>query len=99
MLEAIKNQPIFTFHNESGIIAGFRSPQFTQGMNVAGFHEHYINQQRQGGGHVLDYYLKYGTLKMGVISRLTIDLPCQSTFLQANLMPDNLHQAIEKAEN
>ncbi|MBI6405128.1 MULTISPECIES: acetolactate decarboxylase [Proteus] len=99
MLEAIKNQPIFTFHNETGIIAGFRSPQFTQGMNVAGFHEHYINQQRQGGGHVLDYYLKYGTLKIGVISRLTIDLPCQATFLQANLMPDNLHQAIEKAEN
>lgn len=99
MLEAIKNQPIFTFYNETGIITGFRSPQFTQGMNVAGFHEHYINQQRQGGGHVLDYYLKYGTLKIGVISRFTIDLPCQATFLQANLIPDNLHQAIEKAEN
>ncbi|HCH49492.1 MAG TPA: acetolactate decarboxylase [Proteus sp.] len=99
MLEAIKNQPIFTFHNEIGIIAGFRSPQFTQGINVAGFHEHYINQQRQGGGHILDYYLKYGTLKIGIISRFTIDLPSHSTFLQANLMPDNLHQAIEQAEN
>ncbi|HIE5765577.1 alpha-acetolactate decarboxylase [Proteus mirabilis] len=99
MLEAIENQPIFTFHNETGIIAGFRSPQFTQGINVAGFHEHYINQQRQGGGHVLDYYLKKGTLQIGIISRLTIDLPSQSAFLQANLMPDNLHQAIEQAEN
>ncbi|MDS0788682.1 acetolactate decarboxylase [Proteus vulgaris] len=99
MLEAIENQPIFTFHNETGTIAGFRSPQFTQGINVAGFHEHYINQQRQGGGHVLDYYLKKGTLQIGIISRLTIDLPSQSAFLQANLMPDNLHQAIEQAEN
>ncbi|MBG3080608.1 acetolactate decarboxylase [Proteus mirabilis] len=99
MLEAIEDQPIFTFHNETGTIAGFRSPQFTQGINVAGFHEHYINQQRQGGGHVLDYYLKQGTLQIGVISRLTIDLPSHSTFLQANLMPDNLHQAIEQAEN
>lgn len=99
MLEAIENQPIFNFHNETGTIAGFRSPQFTQGINVAGFHEHYINQQRQGGGHVLDYYLKKGTLQIGIISRLTIDLPSQSAFLQANLMPDNLHQAIEKAEN
>ncbi|MGA4655498.1 acetolactate decarboxylase [Proteus terrae] len=99
MLEAIENQPIFNFHNETGTIAGFRSPQFTQGINVAGFHEHYINQQRQGGGHVLDYYLKKGTLQIGIISRLTIDLPSQSAFLQANLMPDNLHQAIEKAES
>lgn len=99
MLEAIENQPIFNFHNETGVIAGFRSPQFTQGITVAGFHEHYINQQRQGGGHVLDYYLKNGTLQIGIISRLTIDLPSQSAFLQANLMPDNLHQAIEKAEN
>lgn len=99
MLEAIENQPIFTFHNEAGIIAGFRSPQFTQGINVAGFHEHYINQQRQGGGHILDYQLKNGTLQIGVISRLTIDLPSQSTFLDANLTPDNLNQAIERAEN
>ncbi|WP_219495158.1 acetolactate decarboxylase [Proteus terrae] len=99
MLEAIENQPIFNFHDETGVIAGFRSPQFTQGITVAGFHEHYINQQRQGGGHVLDYYLKKGTLQIGIISRLTIDLPSQSAFLQANLMPDNLHQAIEKAEN
>ncbi|QIG05964.1 acetolactate decarboxylase [Proteus sp. ZN5] len=99
MLEAIENQPTFTFHNETGIIAGFRSPQFTQGINVAGFHEHYINQQRQGGGHVLDYYFKKGILQIGIISRLTIDLPSQSAFLQANLMPDNLHQAIEQAEN
>lgn len=99
MLEAIENQPIFNFHDETGVIAGFRSPQFTQGITVAGFHEHYINQQRQGGGHILDYYLKKGTLQIGIISRLTIDLPSQSAFLQANLMPDNLHQAIEKAEN
>ncbi|HFS6714204.1 TPA: acetolactate decarboxylase [Proteus mirabilis] len=99
MLEAIENQPIFTFHDEMGIIAGFRSPQFTQGLNVAGFHEHYINHQREGGGHVLDYQLKKGTLQIGVISRFTIDLPHQSTFLEANLMPDDLHQAIEQAEN
>ena len=65
----------------------------------AGFHEHYINHQREGGGHVLDYQLKKGTLQIGVISRFTIDLPHQSTFLEANLMPDDLHQAIEQAEN
>lgn len=99
MLEAIANQPVFTFHNEVGLIVGFRSPQFTQGINVAGFHEHYINQQRKGGGHILDYKLKKGTLQIGVISRLTIDLPHQSTFLEANLMPDDLHQAIKQAEN
>lgn len=99
MLEAIENQPTFMFQNETGIIAGFRSPQFTQGINVAGFHEHYINEQRQGGGHVLDYQLKNGSLQIGVISRLTIDLPCQSTFLEANLMPDNLNQTIKQAEN
>ncbi|OAT38051.1 acetolactate decarboxylase [Proteus myxofaciens] len=99
MLEAIEDQPIFTFNNETGLIAGFRSPQFTQGINVAGFHEHYINEQREGGGHVLDYQLKKGKLQIGVISRFTIDLPCQSTFLEANLMPDDLNQAIQQAEN
>lgn len=98
MLEAIANQPIFNFHHETGVIAGFRSPQFIEGVNVAGFHEHFINQQYQGGGHILDYILKKGTLQIGIISKMSLDLPCRSAFLTADLMPENLHQAIQQTE-
>ncbi|OOE97187.1 acetolactate decarboxylase [Salinivibrio sp. IB643] len=98
MLEAIDAQPEFRFDHVNGVIAGFRSPQYTQGINVAGYHEHFITDTRAGGGHVQDYELACGTLQIGRVSKLVIDLPTNAEFLGANLTPDNIHAAIEKAE-
>ncbi|OOF21856.1 acetolactate decarboxylase [Salinivibrio sp. IB574] len=98
MLEAIAAQPEFRFDHVNGVIAGFRSPQYTQGINVAGYHEHFITDTRQGGGHVQDYELACGTLQIGRVSKLVIDLPTNASFLGANLTPDNIHAAIEQAE-
>ncbi|VFS37849.1 alpha-acetolactate decarboxylase [Enterobacter cancerogenus] len=36
-----------------------------QGINVAGYHEHFITDDRQGGGHLLDYQLENGVLTFG----------------------------------
>ncbi|WOO78858.1 Alpha-acetolactate decarboxylase [Vanrija pseudolonga] len=36
-----------------GTVIGFRSPQFLQGVVVAGVHMHYIDAGRTAGGHVL----------------------------------------------
>ena len=33
-----------------GVVAGFRSPKYTTGINVPGYHEHFITDDRQGGG-------------------------------------------------
>ncbi|WP_332419103.1 acetolactate decarboxylase [Vibrio metschnikovii] len=98
MLEAIKQQPTFHFEHQSGVMAGFRSPRYTTGINVPGYHEHFINQARTGGGHVQDYVVSSGFLQIGRVSRLVIDTPISSEFLDADLMPKDLYSAIEAAE-
>lgn len=99
MPEVLGNQPVFAFRQQAGELIGFRTPQYMQGINVAGYHEHFITRDRQGGGHILDYELATGTLTFGAISKLVIDLPQDRDFLQANLNPDNLDEAIRSVES
>ncbi|MFA3759070.1 acetolactate decarboxylase [Yersinia sp. 2544 StPb PI] len=99
MLEAISEQPTFDFTHQNGVIIGFRSPDYTQGINVAGYHEHFITDTRNGGGHVLDYQLEKGVLTFGTVAKLVIDLPQEADFLQANLSPQNLNNAIRAVES
>ncbi|WLS78905.1 acetolactate decarboxylase [Erwinia pyri] len=99
MPEVLGKQPTFHFSQRDGVLIGFRTPQYMQGINVAGYHEHFITDDRQGGGHLLDYQLEQGVLTFGEISKLVIDLPQDSDFLQADLNPDNLDSAIRSVES
>lgn len=99
MTDVLDDQPVFRFNNRKGVLVGFRTPQHLQGINVAGYHEHFITDDRQGGGHLLDYQLDSGVLTFGEIHKLMIDLPTDSAFLHANLHPENLDAAIRSVEN
>jgi len=98
MLKAIVRQPVFSFTGCQGLIVGFRSPQYTQGINVAGYHEHFITAEHTGGGHVQDYLLEQGVLQLGIVSKLVIDAPRTADFLDADLVPEDLSAAIKSAE-
>lgn len=99
MLEAIAEQPVFHFAQRHGSVIGFRTPQYMQGINVAGYHEHFITDDRQGGGHLLDYELLQGQLSFGSIHKLVVDLPTDHEFLKANLHSDDLDKAIRSVES
>ena len=99
MTDVLDDQPVFRFNQREGVLVGFRTPQHMQGINVAGYHEHFITDDRKGGGHLLDYQLDHGVLTFGEIHKLMIDLPADSAFLQANLHPDNLDAAIRSVES
>ncbi|MGO1296704.1 MAG: acetolactate decarboxylase [Vibrio sp.] len=98
MIDVVEAQPTFKFNQRHGVVAGFRSPQYTTGINVPGYHEHFITDDRQGGGHIQDYRISSGFLQIGKVSRLIIDTPSSSDFLNADLAPENIRAAIEKAE-
>jgi acetolactate decarboxylase len=98
MLKAIERQPIFTFNQTSGTLVGFRCPEYVQGINVAGFHVHYITDDRKGGGHVLDYRLLDGKIEVARISHLHIELPRTDYFQRATLHSEDMASAIIAAE-
>lgn len=54
LVEVVENQPIFEFHNTKGTIVGFRCPAYVKGVNVPGYHFHFITEDRSSGGHLLE---------------------------------------------
>lgn len=46
MTDVLDDQPVFRFNQREGVLVGFRTPQHMQGINVAGYHEHFITDDR-----------------------------------------------------
>ena len=55
LTDVVKNQPVFTLHNVKGTLVGFICPGYAKGVNVPGWHLHFISEDRKSGGHLLDF--------------------------------------------
>jgi acetolactate decarboxylase len=97
LADVAKNQPVFHIENVDGTLAGFRFPDFARGLNVPGFHLHFLSADRKAGGHVLDLTIARGELAIDASARFHLELPTDPTFLHADLAQD--HSAdLDKAE-
>lgn len=54
LTEALKNQSIFNLNDVNGTIVGFWCPESASSINNNDYHFHFINIQKNSGGHVLD---------------------------------------------
>ena len=63
LTEVIKQQAVFEYTNIQGSLVGFWCPQYVGGVNVAGYHLHFVSTDKLKGGHVLELKLKTGTVK------------------------------------
>jgi len=75
LVEVTAKQPVFDLHDVSGTMVGFRLPPFVKGINVPGYHLHFISDDRSGGGHILDFVLENGTVELEENSRFYMILP------------------------
>jgi acetolactate decarboxylase len=98
MTEATANEPITDFSDITGTLAGFRTPDYEQGISVAGYHLHFINEPRARGGHALDFEIEHGEIRISTSSELHLSLPTTQAFLAANLSPDNIAKQIKQTE-
>jgi len=99
MSEAIRGEKTLEFGRSTGVVAGFRTPLYGQGIGVPGGHVHYIDAARGHGGHVLDFRLLSGTIEICIGTDLHLELPLTAEFKNADLSPDDLADQIEQTEN
>ncbi len=52
--EVVKTEPTFEFRDVKGTLVGFWCPESAQGMNLPGYHFHFLSEDRSGGGHLLE---------------------------------------------
>jgi acetolactate decarboxylase len=98
LTEAAKHQAETVFTNVPGTLAGFRTPAYAQGVGVAGFHLHFLRQDKQTGGHALDYRLRSGKVKICTVHDIHVELPTSAEFLKTNFEDRALSEKIKAAE-
>ena len=75
LVEAVKKQTIFEFHDIKGTIVGFRCPDSVKGVNVPGYHFHFITADKKAGGHLLACQLQDVTIAIDYTSEFYMVLP------------------------
>ena len=75
LAEVVEHQPTFELRDVSGSLIGFSFPDYAQGLNVAGYHFHFIADDRSAGGHVLRFVMARGELRVDREADLGLELP------------------------
>lgn len=97
LVEVVKHQPTFEFKNVSGTIIGFRLPKYMDGLNVPGYHLHFITRDRTAGGHLLECTTGNVRIEIDATPALHLVLPEHGAFASADLTQKKASE-VEKIE-
>ncbi|MEM7221732.1 MAG: acetolactate decarboxylase [Pseudomonadota bacterium] len=97
LIEVVAHQPVYDYEDIDGTLVGFRFPDYAQGLNVPGYHLHFLSDDRQAGGHVTRFSTRQAQLEIDVTSQFQMALPHDDAFLTAELAKDT-RETIKKAE-
>lgn len=86
--DAVQHQKVYDFKNVKGDIVGFFCPYYTKGINVPGFHFHFLNEARNAGGHVLDFIVDDVVMEIDEKNDFFLSLPLSNSFRRSNLKKD-----------
>jgi acetolactate decarboxylase len=98
LVEVTRNQPIFEFTNIDGTVIGFRCPAYVAGVNIPGYHLHFLTKGKNAGGHVLEFQIAEAVIYVDNTSEFLMILPGEgSDFYELDLTQDK-QEELGKAE-
>ena len=97
LAQAAAKQAVFELANIKGVIVAFRHPAYLAGVNMPGYHCHFITADRQAGGHLLDCRVEGATVAVDAVPNFSLRLPDNQEFLHTDLTGDRRHE-LEKIE-
>jgi acetolactate decarboxylase len=75
LTEVVLEQHVFELRNVTGTMVGFRFPEYAEGIEVSGFHLHFIDEDRRRGGHVLGSRSRDLRARLDPSNDLHVELP------------------------
>ena len=72
--EIVKTQSHLPYDNVEGTLVGFRFPDYAKGINVPGWHLHFLTKDRKRGGHVLDVKFEKATAGLVFLKGFSVEL-------------------------
>jgi acetolactate decarboxylase len=82
---AVAKQVVFDLADVKGVIVAFRHPDYLAGVNLPGYHCHFITADRRAGGHLLDCRVAGATVAVAGLTDFFLRLPENQAFSQTDL--------------
>jgi len=93
----LDKQHIFEFKNQDGVLIGYKLPAYLAGLNIAGYHFHFLTSKFNAGGHALDFSSTKIKVEIAVITDFTLSAPNDAAF--RNYQFNNINKSdLEKVE-
>jgi acetolactate decarboxylase len=97
LTEVVAAQHVFELHDVEGSMIGFRFPAYVEGIEVAGYHLHFISADRSRGGHVLGSRSRGLRIRLDPSNDLHVELPPRVDLEDPKLAAQT-HAAVELVE-
>jgi acetolactate decarboxylase len=98
LTEVVAEQHVFELSEVDGTMLGFRFPEYAEGIEVAGWHLHFISEDRARGGHVLDSRVQTAHVQLDPSGELHVELPSDIDLADPEAAKST-HAAIDRVEH
>ena len=99
LIDSARRQPEQTETYVKGSVVGFFTPELFHGIGSAGFHVHFANDDRNFGGHVLDFEVEDVKVEIQNIETFEQHFPIHDEdFINANIDYKDIADEIREAE-
>jgi acetolactate decarboxylase len=76
----IAQQVTFDLKNIAGTLVGFWVPDYLANLNAPGYHLHFISNDKQHGGHMLECNLSAATIEINDLEQIAVMIPQNDAF-------------------
>jgi acetolactate decarboxylase len=97
LTEVVADQHVFELADVEGTMLGFRFPAYAEGIEVAGYHLHFISADRTSGGHVLGSRSQALRVQIDPSNDLHVELPPRIDLADPDLAAET-HAAVAAVE-
>lgn len=82
------DQREFEYHDIKGSVIGLYCPNYVEGMNLPGWHIHFLSKDLTKGGHILKVSSEKASYKINKLNEWCVILPDDKDFASWNLKED-----------
>jgi len=97
LTEVVADQRVFELADVEGTMLGFRFPSYAEGIEVGGYHLHFVSGDRTRGGHVLSSRTGELRVRIDPSNDLHVELP-PAVELEDPDLAEETHAAVSAVE-
>lgn len=97
LTEVVADQHVFELADVEGTMLGFRFPSYAEGIEVGGYHLHFVSADRSRGGHVLGSQTSELRVRIDPSDDLHVELPPEVELEDPDLAAET-HAAVAAVE-